>query len=361
MCVVNGSELTSWTQQQTKEQTSAGAPWGSGAGDGCVPSEMLEDMDEDRTQQKSRSNETCRGFLCSFSLVFAFSSPFACWVTSAIVFLSKFDRCLEFNSFSSSTMFEATLPQGTILKRLIDAMKDIVSDANLDCAETGISLQAMDASHVSLVAVLLQPDLFSHYRCDSSKSLGVNFTSLSKIMKCASNDDKISIQADDDNEEVSFVFESQDKITDFDMKLLTIDAEHLGIPDTEYMATITMPSAEFMRICRDLAIIGETCTISAAKEGVRFSVQGDLGSGNITLRETSTSDAKQEEKVFIKIDSALELTFALTYLNMFTKATPLSPTVTLKMAPEVPLVVEYPIDNGGHIRYYLAPKIDEDE
>lgn len=258
-------------------------------------------------------------------------------------------------------MFEAQLAQGAVLKKIIDAMKDIVADANLDCSETGISLQAMDASHVSLVSLALRPELFSLYRCDNSKSLGVNFLSLSKIMKCASNDDKISMQADDDDEQVSFIFESQDKITDFEMKLLTIEAEHLGIPDTEYMATVTMPSGEFMRICRDLAIVGETCIISASKEGIRFSVEGDLGSGNITLRETSGSDAKPEDKVHIKIDAALELTFALNYLNMFTKATPLSPTVTLKMAPEVPLVVEYPIESGGHIRYYLAPKIDDDE
>ena len=259
-------------------------------------------------------------------------------------------------------MFEAVLEQGVVLKKIIDAMKDIVTDANLDCAETGISLQAMDASHVSLVSLALRPELFQMYRCDTNTSLGVNFTSLSKIMKCASNDDKITVQADDNNEQVSFMFESTDKITDFDMKLLSIDAEHLGIPDTEYMATITMPSAEFARICRDLAIIGETCVISASKEGVRFSVDGDLGCGNITLRETSASDAKPDDKVTIKIDdTALELTFALNYLNMFTKATPLSPTVTLKMAPEVPLVVEYPIESGGHIRYYLAPKIEDDE
>lgn len=258
-------------------------------------------------------------------------------------------------------MFEATLNQGAILKQIIDAMKDIVSDANLDCAETGISLQAMDSSHVSLVTLALHPEMFSRYRCDTSKSLGVNFVSLSKIMKCASNDDKISIKAEDDDEVVQFVFESNDKITDFEMKLMHIDAEHLGIPDTEYMATITMPSTEFARICRDLAIIGETCMISASKEGVRFSVEGDLGAGNITLRETSQSDAKEHEKVHIKIDAALELTFALAYLNMFAKATPLSPTVTLKMAPEIPLVVEYPITSGGHIRYYLAPKIEEEE
>ena len=42
------------------------------------------------------------------------------------------------------------------------------------------------------------------------------------------------------------------------MKLMDIDSEHLGIPDSEYQAIVRMPSAEFMRICKDLSSIGDT-------------------------------------------------------------------------------------------------------
>ena len=55
----------------------------------------------------------------------------------------------------------------------------------------------------------------------------------------------------------------------------------------------------------------------------------------------------------------MSLTFALRYLNLFTKATPLSSTVTLNMSPDVPLVTEYKIGDMGNIRFFLAPKIDE--
>jgi len=45
------------------------------------------------------------------------------------------------------------------------------------------------------------------------------------------------------------------------MKLMDIDSEHLGIPDSEYQAIVRMPSAEFMRICKDLSSIGDTGTL----------------------------------------------------------------------------------------------------
>jgi hypothetical protein len=47
-------------------------------------------------------------------------------------------------------------------------------------------------------------------------------------------------------------------VSDFEVKLMDIDSEHLGIPDTDYAATIHMPASEYQRICRDLSSIGDT-------------------------------------------------------------------------------------------------------
>ena len=48
-----------------------------------------------------------------------------------------------------------------------------------------------------------------------------------------------------------------DKIADFEIKLMDIDSEHLGIPDAEYHSIVRMPSNEFSRICKDLSSIGD--------------------------------------------------------------------------------------------------------
>lgn len=69
-------------------------------------------------------------------------------------------------------MFEARLVQGSLLKKIIDAVKDLVTDANFECNQTGFSLQAMDNSHVSLVAMQLRSDGFEHFRCDRPMNMG---------------------------------------------------------------------------------------------------------------------------------------------------------------------------------------------
>ncbi|KAL7632473.1 UNVERIFIED_CONTAM: hypothetical protein RMT77_017186 [Armadillidium vulgare] len=259
-------------------------------------------------------------------------------------------------------MFEARLVQGSLLKKVLDAIKELLNEASLDCADYGIQLQAMDNSHVSLVALSLRAEGFDKYRCDRNIIMGMDLKSLAKILKCASNDDIITIMAQDDADSVSFLFESpnQEKVSDYNMKLMNLDQEHLGIPETTYSCIINMPSGEFARICRDLSQFGESIIISCTKEGVKFSAAGDIGTANVKLAQTSNAD-KEEEAVVIDLQDPVKLTFACRYLNMFTKATPLSATVTLSMSHDVPLVVEYKIADMGHIRYYLAPKIDDDE
>lgn len=259
-------------------------------------------------------------------------------------------------------MFEARLNQGKIFKQLIESIKDLVQDANIDCTEDDVSIQAMDSSHVSLVAVTLRSSGFDHYRCDRPISLGFNSANMSKILKCAGNDDEITLKAEDTGDHLTLMFESpkQDRIADFELKLMDIDSEQLGIPDTTYKCTIKMPSSEFQRIVRDLQVLGDTCVISCNKEGVRFSVSGDLGTGNVLVRSNASAD-KDEDQVVIDMEEPVELTFALRYLNFFTKATSLGPSVVVSMSPDVPIVVEYPIEGVGDIKYYLAPKIDENE
>jgi len=260
-------------------------------------------------------------------------------------------------------MFEAKLKQAGLLKRLLESIKDLVTHANFDCSPTGIALQAMDESRVSLVALLLRQEGFESYRCDRALPLGINLESMAKILKCAANDDSVTMKADDNGDSITFTFESTsgDKVSDFELKLMDIDGDSLAIPEAEYNAVVSMPSNEFQRVCRDLSVIGDTVMIEASKGGIRFAVSGDLGTGNIQLKQNSAVDSKSDEGVSINTSEPVALNFAVRYLNHFTKATGLSSTVSLSMSPDSPVVVEYPIEELGYVRYYLAPKIDEDE
>ncbi|TXT12936.1 hypothetical protein VHUM_01337 [Vanrija humicola] len=312
-------------------------------------------------------------------------------------------------------MLEARVKQAAVLKKLLDAIKELVTDGNLDCSDEGI---AMDNSHVALVSLKLAAEQFESYRCDRNIPLGVNLTSLTKILKCAKDNDIVTLKAADDADSLGLVFESpkEDRVGEYEMKLMDIDQEHLGIPDTQYDATITMSSAEFQRICRDLAALGESVKIEASKEGVRFSSDGEVGSGSVLLKQSAGNDRgararakpdpdedeeeEREEKpdvdeegedeqddedrpkkrkanggakgskkvktasdedvgVSIILEKQVSLTFSLKYLSNFAKSAPLAREVSLNMSNDVPLLVQFDFEQGT-LQFFLAPKISDE-
>ncbi|CAL3964222.1 unnamed protein product [Diplocarpon coronariae] len=262
----------------------------------------------------------------------------------------------------SAEMLEARLEQADLLKKIVDAIKDLVQDCNFDCNDSGVALQAMDNSHVALVSMMLKAESFSPYRCDRNVALGLNLTSLTKVLRAAQNEDILTIKAEDAPDVLNLVFESSesDRLSEYDLKLMDIDQEHLGIPDTEYAATISMPSSEFSRICRDLMALSESVSIEASKDGVKFSCTGDIGNGAVTLRSHSNVD-KPELNVEIELTEPVSLTFSLKYLVNFCKAAGLSKSVKLCLSNEVPLLVEYALAGSSYLRFYLAPKIGDEE
>lgn len=232
-------------------------------------------------------------------------------------------------------------------------------------------MQAMDNSHVALSSVELRCDGFDPYRCDRPMSIGISLSALNKIVRTAANEDILTIKKDDDGDSLGLVFEGSktDRVAEYDMKLMDIDSEHLGIPDTQYDAVVRMSSSEFARITRDLANVGDTVKIEVSKEGVGFSAEGEIGNAKLTLKQGSGSavvadddeedddeDKPKSKKrktggaagssggdemvpVRIQLQQSVSLTFSLKYLQNFAKAAPLCKEVALHMSNEVPLLV----------------------
>ncbi|KAI3509187.1 hypothetical protein L1887_24271 [Cichorium endivia] len=112
---------------------------------------------------------------------------------------------------------------------------------------------------------------------------------------------------------------AQDKIADFEMKLIDIDNEYLEITEGECHDIVRIPSPEFARICKDISSIVNTrssllytigfiyswfldfikdytninsrglCLLATmtyvTKEGMKFSTRGDIGTANVVCRQ----------------------------------------------------------------------------
>lgn len=296
--------------------------------------------------------------------------------------------------------FEAQVTHGIMWKKIVEAVKELVQEANLQITPAGIGIQAMDSAHVALVSLTLRGGGFAVYECSRNQMLGINMTSLSKILKTTENSDTITLRHQDDNDSLTVLAAATDKSknSEFQLKLMEIDAETMSIPDMEYETTVTLGTAEFTKICKDMSIFGETIMVSVERDGVKFSASSDFGDGFVFLRSGSSADAtvksevkrevkteagvkkeptaadddaplagekKKSEKVEaepvkVEMSEPISLSFALRYFTIFSKAGVLSNRVVLKLAPDAPCQIHFEIEGLGHLRYYLAPKVEEE-
>jgi proliferating cell nuclear antigen len=299
-------------------------------------------------------------------------------------------------------MFEASFTSGALWKKIVECMKDLVNEANLDCSPAGVTIQAMDSSHVALVHLLMHFDGFSNYSCERNQVLGVSMQNLSKILKITDNSDKLTLRHEDDGDVlvISTLSKDSSKASEFQMKLMEIEGASLGIPDLDYRNRVTLPAAEFAKIVRDLAVLGDTVTVSLDRTGVKFSASGDIAEGYAFIRAGGVDKVKSESSVKGEVkqevaeededaplvsaakikeevakvkeeaaekDAAVEVTveepialsFALRFFNVFGKGSALAERVTLCFAKDSPCMVEYKLEGMGYLRYYLAPKLDD--
>merc|ERR1712057_19507 len=148
-------------------------------------------------------------------------------------------------------------------------------------------------------------------KCDRATSLGMNVDSLGKIFKMCGPTDSLKLKWQNEADTVNFQCESgeDDRIADFELKLMQIESEHMEIPEQQYKVVARLPSGEFQKICRDLKEFGETMQMSASKEGIKFSVAGDVGSGNVMLKPRDAE--KPDDKVSLTVPEPVTATFAL--------------------------------------------------
>ena len=170
----------------------------------------------------------------------------------------------------------------------------------------------------------------------------------------------VSMECEDEPQQLHFKFESQkqDKVSEFTLNLMQNDEDQLAIPETNYTSNVLLPASEFARIVRELSQLSETVKVKTTKKSISFAVDGDIGTGKMELKENNSE--KPSERIEINVDEDVEASFSLTFLNSFCKGGVLADSVRLLMSENTPLVVEYKIGDLGTLKYYLAPKLQDE-
>ncbi|NDB86628.1 MAG: hypothetical protein EB127_28635, partial [Alphaproteobacteria bacterium] len=73
---------------------------------------------------------------------------------------------------SPNNILEIKTVQASTFKQVIDALKEILMDVNLEFDETGMKIVALDNTHVVLVHLKLDADKFETFFCEKKVYVG---------------------------------------------------------------------------------------------------------------------------------------------------------------------------------------------
>jgi proliferating cell nuclear antigen len=242
--------------------------------------------------------------------------------------------------------------QASAFKNTFEVLKDILNDVNVYFTKDGISITTLDTARAALVDLKLLSENFEEYICENEERIaGINITNTFKLLKPITNNDTLEIE--NDFETLNFKIENDLKKsnTQFKLKLLELDEDHIQIPQIDTFITTVMPSVDFQRICRDMMNISNEIVISRVDDEIVFECDGDFAQ-----QKTIIKCQDQEE-----FKGQLSGVYSLKYINLFTKATSMCASVQIQMEQDMRfLILKYNVANLGELNFFLATKVSQE-
>lgn len=244
--------------------------------------------------------------------------------------------------------------QSGTFKSIIDALKEIILDVNLEFDDSGLKILAMDTSHVALIHTKLEGDKFEEYWCVKKLYVGINMLKLHMIIKTITNNDILTLYIEEtDQNRLGIKIENIEKNlrTVYKLSMFDIDVLKIDIPPVDFSTTITMPSIYFQKLIRDMHNIAENIEIRNVKNELLLSCKGEF------CTQETVIGTENSLNINIKNDTEQEIIqgiYSLKYISIFTKCTNLCNVVEIYLKNEYPLLLKYKTSNLGEIKLALS-------
>jgi proliferating cell nuclear antigen PCNA len=254
---------------------------------------------------------------------------------------------------------------------MTDAIHSLLTDANFDfypyniideeTEETkigGVVLKEINKTGKILVYMRLDADKFDVYKYNYHKkklTLGIDIQNLLKCLKCMSNFDTMSWVVDDEDiNKLMIILESSERKEKktFKLNLMDIEESSYDIDPIQFPYSITLPSIDFHKYCKDMSASTEKIEIKVTNNKLFFSGKGEIG--NIEFEVGETNGGLSIISTSTNMNEIVQGLFELKFLLIFTKCTNLCNHVTLYLKNDYPIIVSYQVAALGEIKLVLS-------
>jgi proliferating cell nuclear antigen len=254
-------------------------------------------------------------------------------------------------------MFTAKVKDSKVVKGIFDAVSAIITETRLKVdPKFGITMTAMDGSHICLVSLTLKKEDMDEFTSDKIYELGINLEDLVKIIKRGGAKDEITLSHDPKEKKlvIEMKTEGAKKARKFTIALIDIEVEDINLESLNEMQfdnKCIFDLGILDEAIKDAEIFSEVLQIKA-EEKLVFSAEGTMGDMEYVL--------EKEELEKAEFGAKSDGSFAIQFLKSILKITTIASKVEVSLKSESPVKMEFNLLNHSKILYFLAPRVEED-
>lgn len=184
-------------------------------------------------------------------------------------------------------MFEIMFTSCEVMKCVTDVLKLVADDGIWEFSKDVMRSQTNNDTVICVVDFDIKA--LPKHRCDHDMSVSYSLTDFAKLLKLASNEDSFIIRILENSGFAAMIFtnENVDKMLkcEFPLENQKIDetflVDYSTLSKQEYDCVVEMSSTEFETIIKDFSKMGNTCSLSATKQGLKFATADNKSSSLI--------------------------------------------------------------------------------
>jgi proliferating cell nuclear antigen len=235
----------------------------------------------------------------------------------------------------------------------------------------------MDKSHICLSSITISSNWFSSYLIEDTTNISLDSTNFAIMMSYALKHSKMEIKFDDDVEPDKLfinlssnsdtmlvepttkskgkkIKEVQNKFDHFfELGLIDVEQDTLGIPDVEYDVDFTMKSDNFVELIGELMVFGSNLNIICSEEVLEFNASGDTGKLKVNIPIDDLNEYAIGE------GDTVDISYSLNHIGKMCLSNKLGQNVSLSISSEYPMAIKYDLGDDSSVAFYIAPKISD--
>ena len=244
---------------------------------------------------------------------------------------------------------------------IFQLLKHWASHINMHFEKDKLYIQPMDKSHVCLADINIKSGWFSNYDCSQTNKISLDSSHFAILMNYALKHNTIELKFEDEAEPdklyINFLNGQEKKNGAFDhffeLNLIDIEEDSLGIPEVEYDVDFTIESKKWVELLSELNTFGQDLNIQCKQDIIELNASGDAAKlkVNIPVDELNEYAIAEGEE--------LNISFSLSHLCKMCSSMKLGATIDISLSGEYPMALKYNLGDDSQVIFYIAPKISD--